>query len=40
MAPQPKRGWSNTDIAVRYGLIIKIVIALWVMTIATAMLWS
>lgn len=38
--PQPKRGWSNTDKTVRYGLILKIALALWAMTIATAMLWS
>jgi len=37
--PQPKRGWSNTDITVRYELIIKIVITLWVMTIFAAILW-
>jgi hypothetical protein len=40
-APIPELRWkpSNTAATIRYGLIIKIAIALWVMTILVMMLW-
>jgi hypothetical protein len=38
--PQPRWKSSSTAATIRYGLIIKTAIALWVMTILAVMLWS
>jgi hypothetical protein len=37
--PERKLRWSPTDVTVHYGLIVKIVIALWAAMILAAMLW-
>jgi hypothetical protein len=37
--PQSGWRWSNTDVTISYGAILKIIIALWAATIAAAMLW-
>ena len=37
--PEPRWRPSNTAVTIRYSLIIKIAIALWVVTILVMMLW-
>jgi hypothetical protein len=36
---KPSWRWSHADLTISYGVIVKLVIALWAATIAAAMLW-
>lgn len=36
---KPSWRWSNANVTVSYGVIVKIAIALWAVMIAAAMLW-